>query len=248
MKSVAVLIALLLFAFTAGAEDLAGAPVAPPAVNEGVIPVPAPLAAGIEPKSIDPKSSEPFSRFYFSAVVGYSLANEGKAPYSIVSGAANGTGEYTFNTDTVFFGAFEVGQQKKNALGWDAGVSFDEPREIRAVTFASDSTVSANVSGTKISLGSIYVESVYYFDSFYMKFGGNYSIPGIKSNNTAGKINLDNDLGVQGGVGFVIQDNCMVDLTYRELNFKMTTDALGVHVDYQVVAFNGFQVALKYLF
>jgi len=155
------------------------------------IPAPAPIPVIVNvqapvippPINVNERPNQSISkRFYFSFLVGYDTANEAKAPNSIVvTGADQVAGEYTFGTESAPLFGIELGEKTEYAMGWALGYSGSFERKIKSITFDSSSNSSpTTAAGTgQISLGSLYYDSIFYFKNSYIKFGLNYSFPGI---------------------------------------------------------------------
>lgn len=181
----------------------------------------------------------------------YSTGNElrfDKVTATSASGSASGEVIYNLSSGAP---GFDLSFIKMEPQGWgyNVNVLYEGQREFKSATVTVNGTTATIYSaGDSSKLSFIIAEfnAVYRWETFYMPFGLNASIPTISDDTS--NINYSGSIGVYFGGGFILSDNSTVELYARSAGMNMKGASSGTTIDYDYGSLTGIGFGYKYWF
>lgn len=183
--------------------------------------------------------------------VHYSTANEMNFLNAYATTASGGGPlEIKFGMDTA--GGIGMTFADMPTQNWGARTSFffETLRDIKTVTLkGAGGTATGIITGTPPKVSFLVLEGsmVYRWETFYMPFGINYSIPTITDLNGS-TIDYSGTVGIYIGGGILTSDRTSVDFFIRGLGMRLKEVSGTTTVDYGMGTLTGFGVGYNFWF
>lgn len=194
------------------------------------------------------QSSGTSSKWKFGAGVSYSM--NGKVKYdSAVAPPFTGTADFTYESG--FSLELEARNLATMSWGFVGVLTADSDRKI---TEGNLYTSGANFSyittdPPKFQTTTVLLNAAYRWNQFYIPFGVNYSVFKVTDRSTfVGSSTATGGINGQAGIGFVINDSFVTELTYRLTTVKWTQVSSGVTTTYDKGNLANIFASVRYLF
>lgn len=211
---------------------------------------PIPPAQPIQEERPAANTFKEFKRFEWIGInIYYTAADEARFnDVEVTESGSSGTVEAEFSVETgIGFGASFMSMEERS-WGFSGGVNFEPAREIKSVTFTGPGgTATGVLSSTKMSVLFFEGNAIYRWDKFYLPFGLNFSIPRLTSPSSS-TVDIKGSVGAFVGAGFLLNDNCALELFARSIGFNMTEKTSTTTIDYGYGALTGAGLGFKFLF
>jgi|GEM_PF-1933455 len=182
----------------------------------------------------------------------YSFANEMRFDDAYVfSSGGSGKVEATFKASGSAGVGLSWAQMRPMSWGFVGSVLYEPPREIDSVIFKGPGGSSTGViTGTKPKVSFFIFEgnAVYRWNTFYLPFGLNASVPSLSDISSSTNIEVKGNIGAFVGGGFLIGQQSSLEIFLRSIAITMTESDSTGSINYDRGTLTGVGVGYKYWF
>lgn len=184
--------------------------------------------------------------------VGASLSTLAEEHYDDVTRTGSpGVFEADFDHEFAFSLELEGRYMRSHSWGGFFGLTYDFERDFDGGTvFGNGRVIPISASNpSEIQTTVLYANIAYQWTHFYIPFGVNYGFfdytptPGY-----TGTADLDGDLGIQVGLGFMATYNFVLESMFRVLSTEYSETENGITTNYGDGTFKTLQLTVKYVF
>jgi hypothetical protein len=205
-----------------------------------------------EPKPAQPLKAEDVGDRHFKISLGFNTGT--KLNFKEVTSVTGSTRtESTSEMETS--APVEVGVSylsvSKNDWGYSAGINYQTKRQIQSERINSGGTSVYSHFGTPAEIQITLIDGggIYRFESFFIPFGVNYSIPVyLRPGGQTKTVSVHGALGLQGGLGYYIDESFVIELQFKLIGIKATSDDGTTTFDYGTGYMRSFSLTAGLLF